>query len=614
MNLPNYINKDFAKFFGFMLGDGFITTGNRIGFALGNKEFINEKYLNLFSNFYFNLKVNNKNGKPNSIFASSKELKNIFIKMGFIPGAHNKRIPSWVFESKKEIQEAFFEGLMDADGYERCQKNIMSYEISLCNKELIEDLKELCNRIGWVSGKIRERKRFGGHVIEGNRKIKDTVCYELYVTKEILPEIENILSIEEIGEDFVYDIEVEHQTHNFIANGIPVHNSRAPERRVFYIDVGNLSRVEAKRFLEKVKNSYRTQSFIDENGNLNKRARMLSITNDIFVPVREGSQGTRIETLQGGEALHNIDDMKYFRDKILKTMNIPAAYLGDETDRSRGSLSQLDIKFSRFIERVQSQIIKGLNKIAALELFFAGYKKEDLNSFEIELTPPSNIKEITEIELMMQKISLLSNIQTLGIFSNKWMLKNVLKMSDAEIADIELYKSIEGQAQPGEEGIPGGAGMPIPGEAGVPGETETIPGEEVPGATPEAGIPAETGTEAAELAASTMINLLGREFIVENKNDFFKIVKLVKEQKNKNNNVNIDLTQITEKLSEIFYKDKDKKPETNNVKRLFIINELGGIHFNSGKSRSINIWEEVTTLKDNEKVKSFKEKTISLID
>jgi hypothetical protein len=383
--------------------------------------------------------------------------------------------------------------------------------------------------------------------------------------------------------------------------------SRAPERRVFYIDVGNLNRVEAKRFLEKVKNQYRTSSFIDEDGKINKKARMLSITSDIFVPVREGGTGTRIETLQGGEALHNIDDMKYFRDKILRTMNIPPAYLGDEADRSRGTLSQLDIKFSRFIERIQDQVIRGLNKIAALELFFAGFKKDKLSDFDIELTAPSNIKEITEIDMMNQRMGLLGTIQALNIFSDTWMLKNILKLSDAEIADIKLYKTIENQERPPEEGeIPaaGGAAAAMPGaevppgEAGLPPEggatmpaTPGAPGIETPAEAPIAPAP-ETPEE---IAASTMVHILGQDFILEHQKDFFDIIKYINENKEKKDEP-IILSELIEDISELFESSRKKsrpRANTNNVTKQLLTNELGGLVFENGKNkeRTMKLWE-----------------------
>ena len=369
--------------------------------------------------------------------------------------------------------------------------------------------------------------------------------------------------------------------------------SRAPERRVFYIDVGNLNKVEARQFLERMKNNYRAQNFIDEQGNINKKAYVLSVTSDIFVPLREGSQGTKIETLPGGEALSNIDDMKYFRDKILRTMNIPSAYMGDEADRSRGSLAQLDIKFSRFVERIQAQIIQGLNKIAALELFFQGVKKTELNNFELEMTPPSNIKEITEIDLINQKMGLLGTIQSLNIFSTEWMLKNIMRFSEKEIADIMLYKKLEQAQNPmGAEagGMPAGGG-PLPGGTpGAPGGPGAGPGmNPVAGGAPEAGAGPElmgagaagTPPPAAPLNAETLLKAFGKEFLAENSRDFFRLVKMAEDYNKPGKPSN---SILAKQLREAFSIDQRKKPgrNTKNITKQIITNEFGGLDLTEG--------------------------------
>lgn len=725
--------------------------------------------------------------------------------------------------------------------------------------------------------------------------------------------------------------------------------SRAPERRVFYIDVGNLTPVEARQFLNKMKNSYRSNSIIDENGNLNKKSNVLSITSDIFIPVREGSQGTRIDTLQPGQAMGATGSedplLSYFKNKILKTMNIPPAYLGEESDRSRnlclhpetkikladgrsisikqlteeykngktnyvysidknnewvikpiawagetrkdaelieitldnnekvictpdhpfmlkdgsykqakdlkeneslmpiytktssdkekiagyemllnnntgewvythriakqeeineefekdihysekrttihhkdfnklnnnpdnlecmtnkahwklhqelgknlsdseiikkrnksikkfyndnieyarekmnharnskackewlsseehkklkrkqiakqreeGNIkftekireklsgknnyqyrpelelsnikkitdenhttnmsfvarilgcattsirnkvikagyssfkefanspnnhkvksikylsersnmyditideetpnfaldigvivhnSQLDTKFGRFIERVQAQIIRTLNKIAALELFFKGYKKEELNNFQIQLTAPSNIKEVTEIDIISQKMNLIATIQALQLFPNQWILKKVLKLSDKEISDIMFQKTMEAQAGAGaQEGGAEAGGL----EAGFGGAPEA--GGEEGETPPEAEAP-------EEITASAIINVLGQDFLIENKEDMFKLFKKIQEE-----NEPDKLPQLLESIGNYLNTDLEppKKQSKNNVKHLIIENEFGGLDldkfsFNLYKKQKDNTDETLT--------------------
>lgn len=376
--------------------------------------------------------------------------------------------------------------------------------------------------------------------------------------------------------------------------------SRAPERRVFYVDVGNLNPVEAKRFLTKLQNNYRTQPYMDENGNINRKANIMSITQDIFIPISEGRQNTKIDTLQPGTAMGQGEDplLTYFRDKILKTMNIPPQFLGDGTDRSR-SLAQLDVKYGRYIGRIQSQIIKGLNKIAALELFFKGFKKEDLHNFRIELTPPSNINEITEIDLFTQKMNLVAQVQTLNIFSLKWILKNILHFNDKQVADILMERRIEASnmaGQPGMDAGAGGLGGAVPGMDAGAGGLGGMPqdGSQPPVSQEGSMQPPTDGTPQAnpqaqqmqQITASTVIDMFGKEFLIENKNDFFKLIKYINEQEKEVSNPILESVQrfMNSSASDINKKKKIK----NNIESQMITNEFKGLNFND---ESIKVYE-----------------------
>lgn len=543
----------------------------------------------------------NEAGNAIKIFSDDEDVKDVLEEMFYDRLDMNNEIWTMVYETCK-MGDNFYEIIVD--DYKKPKKVIAMRYLEPDKVERIEKDGKLSHFM--YKNEAKSETKGSGTSISGVMDKKEQI-YRLMPWQIIHFKLEN-KAFSPYGGSLLNPGIKTYRRLSLLEDVMLVYRiSRAPERRVFYIDVGNLNRIEAKRFLEKVKNSYRSQSFIDENGKINRRAHMLSINSDIFVPVQEGSQGTRIETLAAGEALHNIDDMKYFRDKILRTMNIPPAYMGDDTDRSRGSLSQLDIKFSRFIERVQTQIIKGLNKVAALELFFHGLKKDDLNEFEIEFTPPSNIKEVTEIDIASQRMGLIATIQQLEIFPNQWILKNILKMSDREISDIMLYKQLEGQTQPGgEEGM--GGGMPgMPGDVGMP--PEEVPGGETPatmGATPPGGEAPEAGVAPApaELAADTMIRLYGRDFIVEHKDDFFKLIKHLKEQEELGN----DPSFTVEIISKIFEKE-ERKPNTNNVENQIILNELGGLEF---KDRKLKIYESYNSRKGGKVEQKFRTKTILL--
>ena len=406
--------------------------------------------------------------------------------------------------------------------------------------------------------------------------------------------------------------------------------SRSPERRVFYVDVGQLSPIEAKRFLQKFRDSYRTQQYIDETGKINKRAQVLSITSDVFIPVREGGQGTKVDTLQAGQALNSIDDLKYFRDEILRTLNVPPDYLGDQSDRSRGALATLDIKFSRFVERVQGYIESGLNKIAVLDMFFGGYKRDELQDFMIEMTPPSNIKELTDLEFFNQKIQLISSIIQLNIFPTKWILKKIMRLTDKEVADIMLYKQLEDQQKNqqqqmppggggggmpgGMPGIPGAEGMPPAGAEGMPPVgAEGMPPAGAEGMPPE-GTPPEEVPPTPPINAESLIQAFGQDFLIENQSDFFKILKTAKEYdefklKPKQEAIE-EASIIVEAISEILLGKKDTTRRTK-LGYMFSDNEFGGLTFESGIPDSISVFKETKKIDKNGDI-MFTESKINL--
>lgn len=340
--------------------------------------------------------------------------------------------------------------------------------------------------------------------------------------------------------------------------------SRTPSRRVFKIDVGGLPQLEAQRAIREMRDSYRSQQVIDADGNLNQISSILSITSDIFIPVREGQAGTTIETLNGDgmNMNQNMTFLDNFKNDLIASFNIPAEYIGLEgkvqADRST-TLSQKDIKFGRFIERIQQQIIKTLYKLATLELFFNGFKNDELSDFTLELTPPSTTKEISETGLLETKINLMSTMQGLGVFPVNWLMKRVLRLSDKEVAEIQFMKMLEDKAAQQQQAAQGGmGGMPMGGGAGIPGQqlgelppdmnaTSEIGGEVPPeGMAPEGGIPPEgeaaggqetplVPPENLETQEVSYLNVAGQKFLIENKDDFFTLMKYIKSQ-NKNKN------------------------------------------------------------------------------
>jgi hypothetical protein len=342
---------------------------------------------------------------------------------------------------------------------------------------------------------------------------------------------------------------------------------------------------------------------------------MFSITSDIFIPVREGSTGTQIDLL-GGDGMNmgqNMTFIDYFKNNLLRTLNIPPEYLGEggQADKST-SLAQRDVKFGRFIERVQNHILKGCYKLATLQLFFLGYEKEDIQNFTLSLTPPSTIKEISDIDVITQKINLIQSMQGLGIFPTNWMLKEVLKLSDKEINDIQFLKAIEekqvqtmqqgGQVMPGM--APGMAAPPIGGmpadlgaEGGIPelGTENPDAGTEVPEANPEdiesslsGGLTPPEGEELQQDHVMAFMKVLGQNYLVENKNDAIILLRYLKEQEKLKKKKQKSSEFITEIGSFINGADirKDKPKLVNPYLYLETTNEFKGLDLNEVRNSS----------------------------
>jgi len=379
--------------------------------------------------------------------------------------------------------------------------------------------------------------------------------------------------------------------------------SRSPEKRVFYVDVGNLSPSEARRFLNQMKDNYRSENVVDLNGDITKQIGGLSLFKDIFVPQREGGSGTRIEMLQGGTAFQNMDDINYFVKKILRTMNIPLEYLGEEANRTQ-SLSQMDQKFARYIERIQKQVVKTLNKMLAIELWLKGFKKDDLSNFTVELTPPSSVKEIAEVDIFNQKINLVSTIKALGLFPDAWILKKILKMSEREISDLGFQMKLQtGAVNADGTAAAGGdmsGGMGIGGDMGMGmgGDMSSGMGGDMGMGAPEGAMGGEVGaapaTEPLQQIPSTepilasidfIKQMYGKKFLVENKEDFLFFLK---DLKNKSETQKESMLEsLVEDINIKINKKYGKKLLENSVHRMILLGEFGGLSFKEKSSISI---------------------------
>ena len=209
---------------------------------------------------------------------------------------------------------------------------------------------------------------------------------------------------------------------------------RAPEKRVFKIDIGNIPPNEVDNYMQQIINKMKKAPVVEkESGDYNLRYNMQNITEDFFVPVRGGDSGTQIDSLPG-LTYEAVEDIEYLRNKLMAALKIPKAFLGyEEQVGSKATLAAEDVRFARTIERIQRIIVSELTKIAIVHLYVQGYTDADLVNFDLGLTNPSTIYEQEKIELWTSKTSLASSMLQDGIVSTDWIYRNIFGFTEEEI-------------------------------------------------------------------------------------------------------------------------------------------------------------------------------------
>ena len=222
---------------------------------------------------------------------------------------------------------------------------------------------------------------------------------------------------------------------------------RAPSKRVFKIDIGNIPPNEVDNYMQRIINKMKKTPFLDEQtGEYNLKYNIQNLTEDFFMPVRGGDSGTEISEL-GGIDYDSTEDVEYLKNKLLASLRVPKAFLGfDENVGGKATLAAEDVRFARTIERIQRIIISELTKIAVVHLYSQGYTDEDLVNFELDLASPSTMYEQEKIELFGQKVSLARDMIQDKILPYNWVYDNVFNFSDKEKVQIEK-QIIEDQKQ-----------------------------------------------------------------------------------------------------------------------------------------------------------------------
>jgi len=208
---------------------------------------------------------------------------------------------------------------------------------------------------------------------------------------------------------------------------------RAPEKRVFKIDIGNIPPTEVDNYMQRIINKMKKVPFIDRNtGDYNLKYNMQNLTEDFFLPVRGGDSGTQIDNLSGLEYA-TIDDIDYLKNKLFAALKIPRAYLGyEENVNGKATLAAEDVRFARTIERIQRTVISELSKIAIVHLYAQGITDSEMTNFELQLVNPSTIYEQEKVNLWSEKIRLAQDIQGLNMLSKDWVYENIFKLSEGE--------------------------------------------------------------------------------------------------------------------------------------------------------------------------------------
>ena len=215
--------------------------------------------------------------------------------------------------------------------------------------------------------------------------------------------------------------------------------SRAPERRVFKVFVGNMDDKDVESYIQKVANKFKRDPIVDPtNGNVDLRMNQMAVDQDYFIPVRDPAAASPIDTLPGATNLSEIADIEYIQKKLLASLRIPKAFLGFEEVVGEGkNLALLDIRFARTINRIQKAIIQELNKIAIIHLYVLGFEDE-LENFSLGLTNPSTQSDLLKLEQWQTKITLYKDAvgdpgSGIAPVSATWAKKFILGMSDEEI-------------------------------------------------------------------------------------------------------------------------------------------------------------------------------------
>ena len=212
---------------------------------------------------------------------------------------------------------------------------------------------------------------------------------------------------------------------------------RAPEKRTFYINVGQIPPNEVEQFMQKTINTMKKTPYVDPTtGDYNLRFNMMNMMEDYYIPMRGGDTQTKIDTTKGLD-YDGTNDIEYLRDKMFAALKVPKAYFGYEGDlQGKATLAAEDIRFARTVERIQRILESELTKIALVHLYVQGFKGESLTNFEISLTNPSIIFEQEKIALLKEKIDLAGQMMDTKLFPSDYIYDHIFNLSEDQYMEM----------------------------------------------------------------------------------------------------------------------------------------------------------------------------------
>ncbi len=222
---------------------------------------------------------------------------------------------------------------------------------------------------------------------------------------------------------------------------------RAPEKRIFYMNVGGIPPNEIDQFMERTVAKMKKTPYVDQNtGDYNLKFNIQNMTEDFYIPVRGNDASTKIETTKGLD-YDGTTDIEYLKNRMLAALKIPKAFLGyNENLEGKSTLAAMDIRFARTIERLQRTIVSELQKIALVHLYTQGFTDADLVDFELSLTGPSIVFEQEKTELYKSKVELANSIADKKVLSSDFVYKNIFNLSDMEM-EHEKNRSLDDAAR-----------------------------------------------------------------------------------------------------------------------------------------------------------------------